>query len=526
MIRVRRGEHKSPPLFRHCKPLLAAVHKDKRSSQQVSNHDSVCCPDIKSMSAPHHPISYLRVSDSVQRAFTYAHMLCTDAYSGDSDTATIATNIESHLTHLINLYSPGAIEAQAKADAQDFTWPIGMLEHDTTLLKQCGSLRVAIEHKQRAQMPFRFNKIIVDTYLRGDPHYDLLIDIAVNGARVEVPDGFARVTAPHEPRALEGRLGNTFLKHAAALCVKHRGMVVNLIDIPVTEIPEMNYNSNHWVGKPLTPGGRWIIDPVEINTDWATEQAIMRYGKVALPTMAEMFAVWVAYCTVHNVSLHECRIYKDDIKSAFPQLNYSPDSAFLMAVAISTSLVFLSLVGNFGWTGFPMVFSVVAGAILRLCRSRIHGVLFIYVDDFMGFALAKHAKQDKTIVQLTTNCIIPNGIALDKSEEPGLEHVLLGWDVSLTRASMSPSHKGRDKLLLWFFMVDESQQQSHKTWETLASLAEHYSFGIRGARGLVNPLHKMKSMCEATGISFIRKKHHLRLNSALKCGAQSPYFYM
>jgi hypothetical protein len=145
--------------------------------------------------------------------------------------------------------------------------------------------------------------------------------------------------------------------------------------------------------------------------------------------------------------LDQCLISKDDITSAFPQLDYTPDSAMLLAVSIASELVLFHLVGNFGWTGFPMVFAVLGRALLRLIRPRLHGLVFLCCDDFMNFGAATDAQSDKFMVQDIVNTIIPDGISADKSVQPTLDGVdLLGWDFTLSRGCILPKQKGRDKL--------------------------------------------------------------------------------
>jgi hypothetical protein len=62
---------------------------------------------------------------------------------------------------------------------------------------------------------------------------------------------------------------------------------------------------------------------------------------------------------------------------------------------------------------------------------------------------------------------------------------------------VNPNIKGREKLLLFFFTFNTNRPHPVKEWEQLASLAERYSTGVCGMRGMVAPLHNAVSECHA-----------------------------
>ena len=56
---------------------------------------------------------------------------------------------------------------------------------------------------------------------------------------------------------------------------------------------------------------------------------------------------------------------KDDISAAFPQFDFTPESAMLLGVEIAPGLMFFYLQGMFGWIGCPMVFGCLGRAMDR-----------------------------------------------------------------------------------------------------------------------------------------------------------------
>ena len=107
-----------------------------------------------------------------------------------------------------------------------------------------------------------------------------------------------------------------------------------------------------------------------------------------------------------NVTLDQCRISKGGVTSAFPKLDYSPLSTMLLVISIISGWVLIHLVGNFVWTGFPLVFGVLGRGRLRIQRPRLQGLVFLCCDDFINFSLAATAINDKFLVQPITNFVI------------------------------------------------------------------------------------------------------------------------
>jgi hypothetical protein len=412
--------------------------------------------------------------------------------------------ITEHLTRTRDKYNPDAIEQAAEADAAGFEWPAAAMHQDADEVRTEGSLRGAIEAKIEAHRSQRFNAERVDALFSADPEYDTLRDIAVHGARIEVPPDVILDREPPPFREKQLRMPLTVQKHACKLWQKGRGIVLRADDIPVEERPDIAYHSSHWTSKTdddpqKAAAGRWLLDCATVNTDATRDAAIKRYGKVELPTLASILAGWLAYATKLNVPMAECEIAKDDVSSAYPQFDFSPASTMLMAVCIATGLIFMYLTGMFGWTGCPMVFACISRAMLRRIRIRSDSPTDLYVDDFIMFTIKGRGKAQQKMVEEVIDSTFPGGVDTQKRRTPGPAQEILGWDVDLQTGLVNPNVKGREKLLLYFFTFNTSVSHSIQEWEQLASLAERYSHGICGMRGMVAPLHAAVAECHARG---------------------------
>ena len=157
------------------------------------------------------------------------------------------------------------------------------------------------------------------------------------------------------------------------------------------------------------------------------------------------------------------------------------------------------LTGMFGWTGCPMVFACIGRAMLRRIRLQSDSPTDLYVDDFIMFTLKGRGREQQRMVEEVIDSTFPGGVDLQKRRPPGPAQEILGWDVDLRTGLVNPNVKGREKLLLYFFTFNTDISHSIQEWEQLASLAERYSHGICGMRGMVAPLHAAVAECHARG---------------------------
>ena len=219
------------------------------------------------------------------------------------------------------------------------------------------------------------------------------------------------------------------------------------------------------------------------------------WGTIKNPTIRDIFTDMYAYCEAHKVRMSDCRMWKEDISGAFPQFRWSSPAAMLMAMMIDPEYVLLCLNGNFGHLSAPSIWQLIALAIKWQCHHDVMlllGLLWQYVDDYMGFAVAARAAIDQINFRRKAEAILaPGSINCSKSVGPVVRCDLLGWDTNLVTELAGPNQKGCDKCLHCFLRIDTDRDQSKKLWTVLASVAERYSAGLIAMRAFVSPLHHM-----------------------------------
>jgi hypothetical protein len=170
-------------------------------------------------------------------------------------------------------YNADAIEQKAEADAADFEWPPGIFDGDAEAIAREGSLLGAIRAKREANLPHRFNPDRVRALYQGDPEYDTLLDIAVNGVRIDLPPDVVLDRVPPKLRAKQLRMPKTVMKHAFKLWKKGRGMLLREEDIPESERHLVAFHSSHWgeeSGRRVRAApGRWLLDCASLNSDFS-----------------------------------------------------------------------------------------------------------------------------------------------------------------------------------------------------------------------------------------------------------------
>jgi hypothetical protein len=310
-------------------------------------------------------------------------------------------------------------------------------------------------------------------------------------------------------------LGNCIPQHAFKLWQTGRALLFRLSDIISCGL---HFNNSHWTPKPFTDEGRYLFDCANIaqgssiNSEYAFELAEKKYLPLHHPSIIEILASALLLATSLGCSLADLRLYKDDIKSAFGQFNFNPGVCFLLATQVALGVVMLYISGCFGYHACPLIFGVFSRAICRECRKVCQGVLFVYVDDLIGFSHWSTAMIDQVAAQdIILRTFGPLSLA-KKSLLPCMAGEVLGWFVDLQLGVVRPSDKGIRKLMFAFFTVDITVDRIPlQQCQMLASLAQRYSLALRGMGNFVTPLH---SLCGFDLTSTPQNKHSLRRMSS------------
>ena len=233
-------------------------------------------------------------------------------------------------------FSKAGMESRAFQDALGFQFPPEAFTRDLNDLIRCGALIALIRERQVAAAPDRFNIDRVNKCFQhcGLDDLNRLRDIAVNGTRFVLPEGFVAQLQPNPMRNIYHRLGHCFDKHAIRLWRQGRVLLLPLSDLHLYG-PIYNLSSDAWwVGDTNKPAGCILIDPSNpkgegwpLNTPEVKATAVERYGKLTLPTIKEIVSALLAYAKRRDYDLKNMRLFKLDISNAFGCLPVAPELA-------------------------------------------------------------------------------------------------------------------------------------------------------------------------------------------------------
>lgn len=361
-----------------------------------------------------------------------------------------------------------------------------------------GSLPDMVHFAQVSQSEGRFNESRCRQVFSEDPEFDTLLMLATTGASVPIEDEFVIQNSPEPLRNLHLRLGSCIPQHALKLWESGKALLFRIADLPRQLV--IHFNNSHWTSKPDTDEGRYLFDCANIfngstiNSVFAFDQAEKVYLPLSHPTILSILRSAVELANLLACPLSDLRLWKDDIKGAFGQFNFNPSSCYLLATQVAAGIVMIYIAGCFGYHACPLIFGVFSRAISRALAVLCSGVVYVYVDDLIGFSHLSSADADQKAAQrLILNVFGPKSLA-DKSLTPCLHGDVLGWTVDLVKEVLRPNDKAIRKLMFAFFTVD--LQESHwplQQCQMLASLAERYSLALCGMKNFVHALHKMSS---------------------------------
>ena len=392
----------------------------------------------------------------------------------------------------------GAEKAACEAASSFEGIPSSLLSEAADILvdKFDGSLPDMIRDAQDSQRSGRFNESRCTQVFSGDPEFDTLLALATSGASVPIEEEFVLQSSPEPLRSLHLRLGNCIPQHALKLWQTGKALLFRIADLPRALL--LHFNNSHSV--------------------YAFDQAEKVYLPLSHPTILSILTSAVALANSLACPLSELRLWKDDIKGAFGQFNFDPISCYLLATQVATGVVMIYIAGCFGYHACPLIFGVFSRAISRALISLCSGVVYVYVDDLIGFSHMSVAVADQHAAQcLITDIFGPNSLA-KKTLPPCLVGEVLGWTVDLEKEVIRPNDKAIRKLMFAFFMVDlTATHWPLQQCQMLASLAERYSLALCGMKNFVQALHNLTSLPKNEKQTFAHHtRKRMRVTSAAK----------
>jgi hypothetical protein len=109
----------------------------------------------------------------------------------------------AHLKVVTQIFDTDQGIARAREAAKDFEFPPEVVTRDQEVMDATGSLSAVIEAVQNRGLKERFNADRVERCIpKSYVQYDMLRDIAANGAPIDLPEGFVPSGQPEEPRVM------------------------------------------------------------------------------------------------------------------------------------------------------------------------------------------------------------------------------------------------------------------------------------------------------------------------------------
>jgi hypothetical protein len=340
-------------------------------------------------------------------------------------------------------------------------------------------------------------------YFKNFPRYEALSRLACDGAAPILREGFQpNAGMDVEPlRPQFHKLRSAIQHQLAKLHHERKGIV--LPKSLVAGWASLHLNPSHVVLKVGDTKGRVCMDPRSsgLNDGTDLEAIYSEIGNLSLPSVRD-----VASTATSALTRGDILISKFDISAAFTQYKLSWEAAVLQAIDLD-DLVFIPIVGMFGWTASPGYYDLISKAVdwahrggiattvldelslqqdkvvvLRqpewITHNRLHRRSITYVDDTIIFSGVNTVAMDISDFEVVTHCLLgPVSVNPKKTEGPASRMEVIGWTLDMIEESIGPSLKGICKMMHYIFDVMRPPVRSVTIvkLESLVGVLRHYS---------------------------------------------------
>lgn len=390
----------------------------------------------------------------------------------------------------------------AVAWAEGYTFPSQYVQNDILSLEAAkGDFQSMVRERLAGLAPGRLNVERVSRLRADNPEMALMQDL-VGGMRVHLPEGFtANGLQPRtDRRPIYETVASAVNKMLGAIVDQKLAFLLPL-EVAQRHVPNLHLCKAHWTVKKGKPSGRPLgdlsnVDGTKINTDETAAAATAYYGEIRHPTIDDIavmvYEFWrAAKERDPSVRWEDMRIWKMDLRGAYTLLSFRPEDVGLFGMLLSDDLVYLQMVGIFGWSGTPAAFQVVTRAITWELRHALCSSTVMYVDDIMGVCFAVDLETDLTAArEICTSLLGPGSVADDKTES-GVRLDMIGYTISLPDNRVLISRKNFLTALHGFISTDVSRRINLKTAQRLASYGTRYGKICRVMRPFCGALYRV-----------------------------------
>jgi hypothetical protein len=245
-----------------------------------------------------------------------------------------------------------------------------------------------------------------------------------------------------------------------------------------TSVASWAVKYNKVKGRPISNHSRVSPGMVRaLNSEHVKAEMEETWGKIKHPTISVIIRMILSYVRDHKeVPLGDLRLWSCDLAGAFTLLDIHWKDIQKMGLIMAEDLVWISLVGSFGWTGTPFCFDVIT----RICRAKlakgsIHSYSNWYCDDGIGIGRKDKVDRDiQAVSKFVRDLLGPTAICEEKNEK-GRGLNFIGYFIDLDSWTVSVKESNLLKTLRGYFSVKvHSSRLTLKDVQRLASWGSRY----------------------------------------------------
>jgi hypothetical protein len=219
------------------------------------------------------------------------------------------------------------------------------------------------------------------------------------------------------------------------------------------------------------------------------------YGQIQHPTIEDIAKMVHDFWTEEKKSnpklrWEDLRLWKMDLKGAYTLLSFRSRDVGLFAMLLTGDVVYLQIVGIFGWSGTPAAFQVVTRAVLWELRHALKSRTLMYVDDIIGVCFASDLEKDLVKARHVCTDLLGSGAVADDKTEKGTRLDIIGYTVCLETERVLISRKNFMTALHGFVSTDVSKRVNLRRMQRLASLGTRYGMICRVMRPFCSALYR------------------------------------
>ena len=334
-----------------------------------------------------------------------------------------------------------------------------------------------------------------------NPELALMIDL-VDGMRVALPENFVpNGNQPRSPLRSSYEAVSKAVNKMLGAIIEQRLAFILPLHMAQAYVPNLHLCKAHWTTKKGKASGRPLgdlsnVDGTPLNTDATASAATAYYGPITHPTIEDI-AIMVdkfwrqAKAKDPSRRYEDLHLWKMDLKGAYTLLSFRAESVGLFGMLLTDDLVYLQIVGIFGWSGTPAAFQVVTRAIKWELTSKLQSHTLMYVDDILGIGFKEDIAADLALTRVICTTLLGSGAVADEKTEVSRRLDVIGYIIDLDTCRVLISKKNFLTALHGFLTADTTTRINLRTAQRLASWSTRYGKICRVMRPFCSALYRL-----------------------------------